>query len=169
MHTDLHTSTDLQTSKEFKRLDCLIHIANKSRYNQFNGQSTNNLTVNLLSSKPSLFSQARAVIIMGSSLPKGLRKEVLSPAAPGSRRVRRGDSVTVECQGSILGGPKFWSTKDPGQVPLTFPCGLGKVSPSVSDILMCGMIVYIICDFAIVCCVRCCIFNIRISPLSHLR
>jgi len=106
---------------------------------------------------------------MGSSLPKGLRKEVLSPAAPGSRRVRRGDSVTVECQGSILGGPKFWSTKDPGQVPLTFPCGLGKVSPAVSDILMCGMIIDVLCDFAIVCCVRCCIFNIRISLLSQFR
>ena len=64
---------------------------------------------------------------MGSSLPKGLKKQVIAPGDP-DRRVKRGDTVTVECEGSILGGGKFWSTKDPGQVAFTFPCGIGKVS-----------------------------------------
>ena len=65
--------------------------------------------------------------IMGSSLPKGLKKEVLVRGDP-SRRVKRGDVVTVECLGSIQGGEQFWSTKDPGQIAFTFPCGMGKVS-----------------------------------------
>lgn len=64
--------------------------------------------------------------VMGSSLPKGLRKEVLVRGDM-TRGVKRGDSVTVDCVGSIEGGDKFWSTKDPGQAALTFPCGVGKV------------------------------------------
>ena len=64
---------------------------------------------------------------MGSSLPKGMKKQVIAPG-DARRGVKRGDTVTVECEGSILDGAKFWSTKDPGQVPFTFPCGLGKVS-----------------------------------------
>lgn len=65
---------------------------------------------------------------MGSSLtlPKGLKKEVLVRGNQ-ARGVKRGDNVTVECVGSLHGGEQFWSTKDPGQLALTFPCGVGKV------------------------------------------
>lgn len=71
-------------------------------------------------------SSVKPILNMGSSLPKGLKKEVLVRGDP-KRRVKKGDIVTVECVGSIQGGEQFWSTKDPGQLALTFPCGIGKV------------------------------------------
>eukprot|EP01034_Spumella_vulgaris_P037401 gene37401-46143_t len=57
----------------------------------------------------------------------GFEKEVLqagSGAAP-----TKGKEVTVHCTGYGKNGDlnvKFWSTKDPGQVPFSFKIGLGQ-------------------------------------------
>lgn len=69
---------------------------------------------------------------MGSLWSHGLKKEVLTPG-DNRCRVARGDTVTVECTGVIQGGPRFWSTQDPGQEPFTFQCGRGKVIKGWDD------------------------------------
>ena len=93
---------------------------NLSEQSYFGKKNRINASVALVNSSVKLF------LNMGSSLSKGLKKEVLVRGDP-KRRVKKGDIVTVECVGSIQGGEQFWSTKDPGQLALTFPCGIGKV------------------------------------------
>ena len=42
--------------------------------------------------------------------------------------VGKGAKVTVEAEGKLEStGQKFWSTKDPGQRPLTYDAGIGQV------------------------------------------
>merc|ERR1740123_216204 len=49
-------------------------------------------------------------------------------AGSGSRKVQRGNRVTVHALGVVKEtGKKFWSTKDPGQRPFTYDAGVGKV------------------------------------------
>jgi len=62
---------------------------------------------------------------MGVLLSKAFQKQVLVKSL--GPKVIKGDVVTVHCTGSLNDSTQFWSTKDPGQTPLTFPCGLGKV------------------------------------------
>lgn len=53
-------------------------------------------------------------------------KQVLKAGA--GAKVMAGNTVTVHATGSVKQtGKKFWSTKDPGQKPFTYPAGQGKV------------------------------------------
>lgn len=66
---------------------------------------------------------------MSSQIPvsDGVTKDVLK--AGNGTQVQSGNTITVHCTGSLAGPPmkKFWSTKDPGQEPFTFKCGVGQV------------------------------------------
>ena len=56
----------------------------------------------------------------------GVKKEILKQGD--GPAVSKGNKITVHCTGSLAEtGKKFWSTKDPGQQPFTFNCGLGQV------------------------------------------
>lgn len=58
----------------------------------------------------------------------GVTKEILKEAPAGSKKVVKGQKVTVHCTGIVkASGKKFWSTKDPGQVPFSFKVGMKEV------------------------------------------
>jgi FKBP-type peptidyl-prolyl cis-trans isomerase len=53
-------------------------------------------------------------------------KQIIRPGA--GSIVRSGNVVTVHACGSVKEtGKEFWSTKDPGQKPFTYPAGQNKV------------------------------------------
>lgn len=61
---------------------------------------------------------------------KGVVKEILTPAPAGAQKPKKGQTVTVHCTGYGKNrdlSQKFWSTKDPGQVPFSYSIGLGQV------------------------------------------
>lgn len=66
--------------------------------------------------------------IMSEQVPvcDGVTKEVLRQGK--DPKVQKGNTITVHCTGSLQNPPKkFWSTKDQGQQPFTFKCGVGQV------------------------------------------
>lgn len=53
-------------------------------------------------------------------------KRIITPGS--GAKVVAGNTVTVHATGSVKEtGKKFWSTKDPGQKPFTYPAGQGRV------------------------------------------
>lgn len=63
---------------------------------------------------------------MSIPVSEGVVKEVLRPG--NGAQVQKGNTITVHCTGSLADPPKkFWSTKDAGQKPFTFKCGVGQV------------------------------------------